>query len=150
MSKCAVIADSDPCVSAVTAHLLSSVFDTGVVRDRLGIDFRFYVSEPPCFESALAAEVVGSPVGDYCVPSDLSNDDVVVIITASGISSNDSKVLQLLKNNVPLLQLGEFHPNKIDFGNFNEHLAGQSFAVALADASIALGQFLVDQFILSK
>jgi hypothetical protein len=146
MSKCAVIADEDPCLSAVAAHLLTSVFDTEVYKTRIGKKFEFYTTETPCFDSALAVEIIGSPIGDYRAPNDIANEDVVVLITTSRIGPHDILAKRLLENNVPVLQLGDFHPLKIDFTDFNEQAAGHSFAVALAEASVGIGNYLLNVF----
>jgi hypothetical protein len=150
MSKCAVVADTDPCLSAVTAHLLTSVFDTPVYRSKIRRQFDFYTSASPNFDSALAAEIVGSPVGDFRAPDDLAHVDVVALITASGIAPNDKFAGQLLKHDVPVLCLGEFHPLKVDFADFNEQAAGHSFAVALAEASVGMCDFLLNFFVPAK
>jgi len=150
MPKCAVVADVDPCLSAVTAHLLSSVFDTPVYKSQIRRQFDFYTSASPNFDSALAAEIVGSPVGDFRAPDELAHVDVVALITASGLAPNDKYAVQLLKLDVPVLQLGEFHPLKIDFANFNEQVAGHSFAVALGEASVGLCSFLLNFLVPAK
>ena len=150
MPKCAVVADVDPCLSAVTAHLLSSVFDTEVFRSQIRRQFDFYTSASPNFDSALAAEIVGSPIGDFRAPDELAHVDVVALITASGIAPNDNFAGQLLKHEVPVLQLGEFHPMKIDFADFNEQAAGHSFALALAEASVGMCHFLLNFLVPAK
>jgi hypothetical protein len=43
-----------------------------------------------------------------------------------------------------LLQLGEFHCNQVDFGNFSERVAEQPFALALTDATYELGNFIIN------
>lgn len=144
MPKCAVIADADPCLSAVTAHLLASVFDTPVYRSQIRRQFDFYTSDTPSFDCALAAEIVGSPVGDFRAPDGLAHEEVVALITASGIAPHDKFAGHLLKNDVPVLQLGEFHHSKIDFANFDEHVAGHSFALALAEASVGMCNYLLN------
>jgi hypothetical protein len=150
MPKCAVVADADPCLSAVTAHLLTSVFDTPVYRSKILRQFDFYTSASPNFGSALAAEIIGSPVGDFRAPDELAHVDVVALITASGIAPHDKTAVRLLKHDVPVLQLGEFHPMKIDFANFNERHAGHSFAVALAEASVGMSNYLLNFLVPSK
>jgi hypothetical protein len=144
MPKCAVIADVDPCLSAVTAHLLTSVFDTEVFRSQIRRPFDFYVSEPADFDCALAVEIVGSPIGDFRLPDDLAHEDVVALISATGIAPHDKSAVHFLKNGVPVLSLGDFHPLKIDFANFNERDAGHSFAVALAEASVGMSNYLLN------
>jgi hypothetical protein len=141
--KCAVIADVDSCLSAVTAHLLTSVFDTEVFRSQIGRPFDFYVSEPADFNCALAVEIVGNKIGYFQAPDELAHEHVVALISASGISPSDKLALHLLKNDVPVLMLGDFHPSKIDFANFIERHAGHSFAEAIADASVGLGNYLL-------
>ena len=150
MPKCAVIADVDPCLSAVTAHLLTSVFETEVFRNQIRRPFDFYVSGSPNFDSALAAEIVGSPIGDFRLPDDLAHEDVVALISATGIAPHDKSAVHFLKNDVPVLSLGDFHPLKIDFANFNERDAGHSFAIALAEASVGMSNYLLNFLIPSK
>ena len=143
MPKCVVVADADPCLSAVTAHLLSSIFDTEVFRSQIGRQFDFYVSEPADFDCALAVEIVGSKIGYFQAPDEIAHEHVAVLITASGISPSDKLAIDLLKNGVPVLSLGDFHPLKIDFANFNERDAGHSFATAIAESSVRLSNFLL-------
>ena len=143
MPKCAVVADADPCLSAVTAHLLSSIFDTEVFRSQIGRQFDFYVSEPADFDCALAVEIVGSKIGYFQAPDEIAHEHVVALISASGISPSDKLAIDLLKNDVPVLSLGDFHPLKIDFANFNERDAGHSFATAIAESSVGLSNFLL-------
>jgi len=144
MPKCAVVADADPCLLGVTAHLLTSVFDTSVYRRQFQGQFNFYASVSPSFDCSLAAEIIGISVGDFQVPDNLAYVDVVALITISGIALNDNFAGQLLKHDVPLLRLGEFHPSKIDFVDFTEEVAGHSFAIALAEASVGLSNFLLN------
>ena len=150
MPKCAVVADVDPCLLGVTAHLLSSVFDTEVFRSQIRRQFDFYTSASPSFDCSLAAEIVGSPVGDFRAPDNLAYVDVVALITISGIALNDNFAGQLLKHDVPLLRLGEFHPSKIDFANFNERDAGHSFAIAIAESSVGLSNYLLNFLVPAK
>ena len=150
MPKCAVVADVDPCLSAVTAHLLSSVFDTEVFRSQIRRQFDFYVSQPADFDCALAAEIVGSKIGYFQAPDEIPHENVAVLITASGIAANDKLAHQLLRHDVPVLQLGEFHPSKIDFANFNERDAGHSFAIAIAESSVGLSNYLLNFLIPAK
>ena len=150
MSKCAVIADEDPCLSAVAAHLLTSVFDTEVFRSQICRPFDFYVSEPADFDCALAVEIVGSKIGYFQAPDELAHEHVVALISTSGISPSDKLALHLLKNDVPVLSLGDFHPLKIDFANFNERHAGHSFAIAIAEASVGMSNYLLNFLVPSK
>jgi hypothetical protein len=144
MPKCAVVADEDPCLLGVTAHLLTAVFDTNLYRSQIRGQFDFYTSASPCFDCSLAAEIIEIPVGDFQAPGNLEYADVVALITTSGVALNDNFAGQLLKYDVPLLRLGEFHPSKIDFVDFTEEVAGHSFAIALAEASVGLSNFLVN------
>jgi hypothetical protein len=150
MPKCAVVADVDPCLSAVTAHLLSSVFDTPVYKSQIRRQFDFYVSQPADFDCALAAEIVGSKIGCFQAPDEIAHEHVAVLITASGIAANDKLAHQLLRHDVPVLQLGEFHPLKIDFADFNEQVAGHSFALALAEASVGMCNYLLNFIVPAK
>jgi hypothetical protein len=150
MPKCAVVADVDPCLSAVTAHLLSSVFDTEVFRSQIRRHFDFYVSQPADFDCALAVEIVGSKIGYFQAPDEIAHEHVAVLITASGIAANDNFAGQLLKHDVPVLRLGEFHPLKIDFANFNERDAGHSFAIAIAESSVGLSNYLLNFLVPAK
>jgi hypothetical protein len=144
MPRCAVVADVDPCLSAVTAHLLTSVFDTPVYRSQIHRQIDFYTSVAPNFDSALAAEIVGSPIGDYRLPDELAHEDVVALISVTGIAPHDKSAVRLLNHDVPVLQLGKFHPMKIDFANFDERVAGHSFALALAEASVGMCDYLLN------
>ena len=144
MPKCAVVADADPCLLGVTAHLLTSVFDTSVYRSKIRGQFCFYASASPSFDCSLAAEIISIPVGDFQAPDNLEYVDVVALITTSGIGLNDNFAGQLLKNDVPLLRLGDFHPLRIDFVDFTEEVVGHSFAVALAEASVGLSNYLLN------
>ena len=150
MYKCAIIADKDPCIAAVIAHLMSTVFDTGIFKEKFNSKLYFYATGDPCFDSTLAAEIVGNPIGDFEIPSDLKSENVVLVITATGIGLNDSLAKRLIREEIPVLKLGDFHPSKIDFAMFSEHLAGQNFATALADASVGLSRFLMDQLFRSN
>ena len=143
MSECVVIADADPCLSAVTAHLLTAVFDTEVFRNQIRRPFDFFVSEPADVDCALAVEIIGGKIEVLRASDDIAHENVAVLITASGIGMNDKLTRQLLEHDVPLLRLGEFHPARIDFANFSEKIAGHSFAVALAEASVNLSNFLL-------
>ena len=144
MPKCLVVADDDLSVATAVAHLLGSQFNAPIVRHRVKQDIEVYVSGEPCFSNALAAEIVSIPVQVHALHNEVSNENVIAVITACGLSEIDQRVKAMLKNDVPLLQLGEFHPNKVDFGNFSERMANQSFTTALADATFELGNFIVN------
>ena len=144
MSKCIVVADVDPAIATTVAHLLASAFDAPIVKQRLKQDLGVFVSGELCFENVLAAEMVSIPVPVETLHGDVSHENVVAVVTACGLMENDQRVKSLLRNDVPLLQLGEFHPNKVDFGNFREQVANQSFPVALADATYELGNFIIN------
>lgn len=149
MSKCIIVADKDPGVAAVVAHLMTSIFDTGIVKDRLKKDLAFYVSGEPCLTNALAAEIVGSPVGDLQAPTDVLAENVVAVVTVCGFNDDDQLVRKLVASNAPVLRLGEFHPKKVDFRNFNEDIADQTLALALADASVGFCNFLISSIAVS-
>lgn len=144
MTKCLVIADEDLSVATAVAHLLGSQFNTPVVRHRIKQDLEVYVSGEPCFANALAAEIVSIPVRVQALHNEVSDENVIAVVTACGLSEKDQRVKAMLKNDVPLLQLGEFHPNKVDFGDFSERMANQTFTAALADATFELGNFIVN------
>jgi hypothetical protein len=144
MSKCIVVADVDPGIATTVAHLLASAFDAPIVRQRLNQDFEVFVSGDLCFKNTLAAEIVSIPVQVNALHDHISHKNVVAVITACGLMENDRRVESLLKNDVLLLQLGEFHPNNVDFGNFSGQVANQSFALALADATYELSNFIIN------
>ena len=144
MSKCVVIADADAAVATTVAHLLASAFDTPIVKQRLQQDLGVFVSGELCFENVLAAEAVSIPAPVETLHGDVSHENVVAVITACGLLENDQRVKSLLKNDVPLLVLGDFHPNSVDFGNFSEQVAEQPFALALTDATCALSNFIIN------
>jgi 5-methylthioribose kinase len=139
-----VIADADSAVATLVAHLLASAFDAPIVKQRLKQDFEVYVSGELCFENVLAAEMLSIPVQIDTLHDEISHESVVAVITASGLMDNDQRVKNLLKNDVPLLVLGDFHPNSVDFGNFSERVAEQPFALALTDAAYELGKFIIN------
>ena len=144
MTKCIVVADDDLSVATAVAHLLGSQFNTPVVRHRIKQDLEVYVSGEPCYTNVLSAEIVSIPVQVNALHSEVADENVIAVITACGLSEKDQRVKALLKNDVPLLQLGEFHPNKVDFGNFSERMANQTFTTALVDATYELGNFILN------
>ncbi len=144
MSKCVVIADADSAVATTVAHLLASAFDVPIVKQRLKQDLGVYVSGELNFENVLAAEMVSISVQIDTLHDDVSHESVVAVITACGLMDNDQRAKNLLKNDVPLLVLGDFHPNSVDFGNFSERVAEQPFALALTDATCELGKFIIN------
>jgi DNA-binding LacI/PurR family transcriptional regulator len=95
-------------------------------------------------------EIVGNKIGYFQAPKELAHENVAVLISASGISPSDKLALHLLKNDVPVLMMGDFHPSKIDFANFNERDAGHSFAVAIAEASVGMSNYLLSFLVPSK
>ena len=144
MHKCIVVADDDPSIATAVAHLLISQFDTPIVKQRLKQDLRVFVSGEICSENVLAAEIMSIPLQIDTLHDDVSHENVFAVVTVCGLSGDDQRVSELLKNNVALLQLGEFHCNQVDFGNFSERVANQPFTIALADATYELGNFIID------
>lgn len=142
--KCILIADKDACLASATAHLLHSIFDTETFRNSLLDAVKIYVTSSTCFENTLAAEIVGTDVGNFDAPRNLSVHGVLALLTISGLSNDDVLSMKCINHGIPLLTLGEFHPKNPDFDQFVEERFNQSFAEAIADATVGFSNFFLD------